>query len=386
MPASEPAPQPAPRPARRRSLGVALELCLLFVAIAQLPLLGAWLAGLPLEPFHEVLPRLGRVRHAPRSWLAFGLLASAIALTLLPFALRWLRWRGELPPRPGAPGAFPRWGWAGVALLAASWALAWTRIPALAPLQEHTFTPLWVGYVLVVNAWSQRRTGECPLRHRGFWLLVPLSAVFWWFFEYLNRFVESWDYHGAEFNGAWDVLLHGTLPFATVLPAVVSTQDLLATYPRLTEPFRAAWAPRVPAPRALAALVLLLSALGLVGLSWAPNLLFPLPWLAPLFLLLAARALVGARSALLEDVSRGDWRPAVTFALGAVICGLCWEVWNVYSQAKWTYTIPYVQALHVGEMPLLGFAGYPPFGLECAVVAGLVGVHGRWRFRAQASA
>jgi recombinational DNA repair protein (RecF pathway) len=30
------------------------------------------------------------------------------------------------------------------------------------------------------------------------------------------------------------------------------------------------------------------------------------------------------------------------------------------------YAIPYVDVLHVFEMPLLGYAGYLPFGLACA--------------------
>jgi hypothetical protein len=36
--------------------------------------------------------------------------------------------------------------------------------------------------------------------------------------------------------------------------------------------------------------------------------------------------------------------------------------------AKWVYAVPYVQRFHVWEMPLVGFAGYLPFGVECAAV------------------
>ena len=51
------------------------------------------------------------------------------------------------------------------------------------------------------------------------------------------------------------------------------------------------------------------------------------------------------------------------------MCGLVWETWNYYSLAKWIYNVPWVSRFHVWEMPLLGFAGYLPFGLECAVIA-----------------
>ena len=42
--------------------------------------------------------------------------------------------------------------------------------------------------------------------------------------------------------------------------------------------------------------------------------------------------------------------------------------------AKWEYSIPYVHRFEIFEMPLVGYAGYLPFGLECAVVAALFGL------------
>ncbi len=47
-------------------------------------------------------------------------------------------------------------------------------------------------------------------------------------------------------------------------------------------------------------------------------------------------------------------------------------MWNYNSLAHWEYSVPFVQRFHVFEMPVLGFAGYLPFGLECAAVAGLL--------------
>jgi hypothetical protein len=34
--------------------------------------------------------------------------------------------------------------------------------------------------------------------------------------------------------------------------------------------------------------------------------------------------------------------------------------------------VPFVQRFHVFEMPLLGYAGYLPFGVTCALAADLV--------------
>jgi hypothetical protein len=53
--------------------------------------------------------------------------------------------------------------------------------------------------------------------------------------------------------------------------------------------------------------------------------------------------------------------------MAALACGVFWELWNYHSLAKWVYTVPFVQRWPIFEMPLLGYAGYLPFGLECAL-------------------
>ena len=65
------------------------------------------------------------------------------------------------------------------------------------------------------------------------------------------------------------------------------------------------------------------------------------------------------------------WKPRLP-PLAALVCGFFWEMWNFYSLARWTYSIPYVQRFHLFEMPILGYGGYLPFGLECLVVGTLV--------------
>ena len=39
-------------------------------------------------------------------------------------------------------------------------------------------------------------------------------------------------------------------------------------------------------------------------------------------------------------------------------------MWNFRALPKWEYTIPYLGFARVFEMPLLGYLGYLPFGLE----------------------
>jgi hypothetical protein len=47
-------------------------------------------------------------------------------------------------------------------------------------------------------------------------------------------------------------------------------------------------------------------------------------------------------------------------------------MWNYWSLAKWEYRIPFVHRFLVFEMPILGYAGYLPFGLECALIGNMV--------------
>jgi len=93
-------------------------------------------------------------------------------------------------------------------------------------------------------------------------------------------------------------------------------------------------------------------------------------WVAPLLILAGLqRLLVG--ETLFAPLARGDWRPLLQPALAALVCGFFWELWNWGSLPKWQYAIPYVQRFQLFEMPLLGYAGYLPFGIECALLMDL---------------
>ncbi|MEW6219742.1 MAG: hypothetical protein AB1634_09460, partial [Thermodesulfobacteriota bacterium] len=279
------------------------------------------------------------------------------------------RCRHDLPARQRPVRPLPWWGWLGLALGAGAWGLAWSRFPWLAPWQPFTFTPLWVAYILVVNGLVARRRGSAqPLAAPGYFLaLWPLSAAFWWLFEYLNRFAGNWRYLGVEGFSPGLYFLFASLAFATVLPTVLATRDLVAAS-RWLAPFACWQALSIRRPRLLAAGVLALAAAGLAGLGCWPGQLFPLLWLAPLAILISLQVLAG-QPTILAPLARGDWRPLLAAAAAAVVCGLFWEMWNVASYAKWIYTVPYVDRFHLFEMPALGYAGYLPFGLECVAVA-----------------
>ena len=203
-----------------------------------------------------------------------------------------------------------------------------------------------------------------------FLLLFPTSAAFWWFFEYLNRFVQNWFYTGPEFS-AWEYFWYATLPFSTVLPAVLGIRDWILSTHRLRKKFRNYRSLHIPHPKILAALALTASAAGLAGIGVWPNAFFPLLWVSPLLIILSLQTLMGERH-ILNELAVGNWSALVAAALAAIICGVFWEMWNYYSLAKWEYSIPFVHRYQIFEMPLLGYAGYLPFGLECAVIGNML--------------
>ncbi len=345
----------------------------LAVMLIGLPLIGVALAGQPRSPYLAFPPQTNFVDHAPFSWSVFVTLAVLVLACVAPFLYCLVCGKkspGEVPLRQRS---LKWWTWLGMAILALAWWLAWNRFDWFQPFQEYTFTPIWIGYVLLVNGITQKRTGRCMLVNRRGYLLALflLSAAFWWFFEYLNRFVQNWHYIGLADLSPWAYFWQATLPFSTVLPAVLSTRDCLASFPQLSSGLSRAWPIRINKPKRLAALALLMAGFGLAGIGVWPEHLYPLLWLAPL-LIISSLQVMHEEPTLFHPLSDGDWRGVWMAALAALVCGLFWELWNYKSMAHWEYSIPYVDRFKLFHMPLLGYAGYLPFGLECLAVASLL--------------
>ncbi len=367
---------------------VVVKVILLVLLLVGLPLLGIAIVGEPLDRYLEFPPRTRYVQHAPFSWTVFLLLALFVVTSIGPILFRVMtssHQRSTISSQRSLSftrhstlstqhclASFPWWGWIGAALTAFSWVLAWNRFTWFEPLQPFTFTPLWLGYIMFINAYTFKRTGRCMMldRPRYFLWLFPLSSAFWWFFEYLNRFVQNWYYIGAQEFTPLEYFLHATLPFSTVLPAVLGTTELLASYPRISaglEQFRPIRSTNV---KIVGWGILLLASAGLTGIGIWPSYLFPLVWVAPLLLITSLQAVAGEET-IFSSIARGDWRSLWLPALAALVCGFFWEMWNYKSLSHWEYAVPFVNRFQIFEMPLLGYAGYLPFGLECVAVAQL---------------
>ena len=351
-----------------------IKFLILATMLLGLPLLGVMTAGYPVGRYLEFPPQTRYVTHAPFSWLTFAVIAVSILAVVLPLGFRGYQSYKKASPPTGRPAThrFPWWGWSGVIAGIIAWILAWTRFSWFSALQPHTFSLLWFSYIIVINAMCQARTGMCMLRDRTvyFLLLFPASAAFWWFFEYLNRFAQNWFYVGVDF-GPWAYFWYATLPFATVLPAVLSTRQWLLSLNWIQQSYASLKPLKFPHPGLWAAIVLTLSGAGLAGIGIHPNYFFPFLWVSPLLIITCLQALM-KESNILSRMAEGDWTEAVSAALAAVVCGGFWEMWNYFSLAKWQYSVPYVHRYQIFEMPLLGYAGYLPFGLECAVIGSML--------------
>lgn len=354
--------------------------------MVALPLAGVSVYGGFHSDFLEFPPRTRYMEHASFSFSVFICLMVFILIVVLPFIIkvamaniREFR-RVELCSRPDPESSLSdhlssnKWALpsliAGLALIIIFWVISWSRFAIFANFQIFTFIPLWVAYIIVVNSLLWIKSGRCMMvsRPKYFFVLFCLSAFFWWFFEYLNRFTRNWHYLAIDKLTASSYFFIATLAFSTVLPAVLGTYELLASFPRVSAGLDDFIKIEVRHPRITAWSALTIFAIGLALIGIFPDYLFPLLWIAPLGILVSAQVIYG-RTTILSDLVQGDWRRVALLAFSALICGFFWEMWNWHSLAKWIYEVPYVNRYKVFEMPILGYSGYLPFGLECALVA-----------------
>jgi hypothetical protein len=194
-----------------------------------------------------------------------------------------------------------------------------------------------------------------------------LSIPCWWLFEFLNIPIQNWhyildhNYSGLEYNTVTSI------DFSTVLPAVMEMAELLASFTLLRPRLNSSdLGPRISKPTAI---ILVLVGVVSIILPWIfPRYAFGLVWLAPIFILDPINNLARVKSAF-GHLRTGDVRFFIVLPLAALLCGFCWETWNFYALPKWRYDVPLVNGVpHLFEMPIAGYAGYLPFGVELFVL------------------
>lgn len=276
------------------------------------------------------------------------------------------------PERMSNRSSFARHGWIGLALIAVTWPLNWGVL--VEGLRTHiVFFPLWLGYALTIDAVVARRRGSSILTRSptDFAGLFLASIPAWWLFEAINEHTQNWTYVGVEHFSNLEYGILATIAFSTVIPAVFGTAELVRSFD---------WIDRFDnGPRLRPTQGLLWSFVGIgiamlgLLLVW-PTYFYPFIWGWIFFLTVPLNHALG-RPTLLDYTASGDWRPVVSLALGTLVCGFMWEMWNAHASPYWTYDAPGVNFWHVFEMPLIGFIGYLPFGLELHALVHLVFPH-----------
>jgi hypothetical protein len=255
----------------------------------------------------------------------------------------------------------------GLALALVSWWVAWF---GPAPLSYYTFFPLWLGYILTVDALTALRAGSSLSERdpRRFVLLFVFSIPLWWLFEFANRYLGNWRYLIPYPYSPLEYRLVASLAFSTVMPALFVTAELLRT----CQPFapQRCWLRIDPGPRGLEAITLLGPALFVLSLAF-PRFLFPFVWIGLFLALDPLNARLGNPS-MTGQVRVGRWDTVLVLFAAGLVCGFFWEMWNVHSMPKWVYDVPFVGNPKLFEMPILGYGGYLPFALEVFAAWSLV--------------
>lgn len=254
----------------------------------------------------------------------------------------------------------------GLALIAIWWPIAWLQVR---PFSDYYFFPLWLGYILAVDGIVEWRTGTSPWRRSQttFILLFPLSAVLWWIFEGLNEFLQNWYYIHPAGTGQLFYFVTSTLSFATVIPAVLGTIELFASF-RIGErlPGLGKWA----FGRSGLIRFQIAGGIMLILIVIWPTYAFALVWLALFFIIEPINQRLGQPS-IWQYARENTWGPVYNVMLATTVTGFFWELWNFYANPKWFYDVPFVHVLQIFEMPALGYFGYMPFGMEVVAFTAL---------------
>ena len=240
------------------------------------------------------------------------------------------------------------------------------------PFYSSIYCFLWWSYIFAVDFAVYRLRGHSLLRDqpREFMFLAVWSVPVWLVFELANLRLQNWYYVMSPYGFSW-ATFYLVLAFATVLPGIFETTSLVLG---LMEKF-------VPGGRIRGrpfavsgwniGLQLALGVAMLALLLVFPKNCFCLVWGFAYFLTdpicywVSRKKESHAGRSLLGQLAAGDNTRLVALLAAGFICGGLWEAWNLGARTKWIYSVPFFDELKLGEMPVLGFLGFPPFALEC---------------------
>lgn len=276
-----------------------------------------------------------------------------------------------LTPAPNR--SMPWFGWLGLAIMILSEiALVLGFHPAAV-----VFTPImWTGYILFIDGWIWARGGVSYFINQKLqWPMMALmSSLIWIMFEGFNFKVQAWEYFNRP--APWERNLIFIWAFATIIPAMLRTRSLFATFKFFDRSHK--WTIKfTPFWLALSFVVgIAFTFMPVMFDDYLANLFIPFLWVGLIFLLEPINYRIGAPS-VYRDLEEGKVSFFYQILLAGLVCGLLWESWNgqaiPHHGLIWKYYLNEIYhvlslQIQIGQMPLLGFLGYPPFIWECFAV------------------
>ncbi len=231
------------------------------------------------------------------------------------------------------------------------------------PFANWYFPIIWLGYILVIDAIVYKLKGKSFINNHilQFIGLFVLSSLFWYVFEFLNFFVQNWEYIGlASFDNERLLVFFKLIAFSTVLPAFFETTELIRAI-HLFDKIKLKKSHKISKT--------FLYSLIMAGIicfflpMFFPIYTFPLIWLS-FFLILDPINYLNKQPSIIGHLKDRKLVVPLSLLLAGIIMGFFWEFWNFWAISKWIYHIPFVGFLKIFEMPILGFLGYLPFAFE----------------------
>lgn len=241
-------------------------------------------------------------------------------------------------------------------------------VTILSPQSLLLATLLIASFAVLANRIAILRGGaDLRALPRLYWLyLVASSMMGGWLLVTLNHYAETAPQPMLDAA----MLLSCSALFSVLMPSIVATRSLLATFTPLLHLAQRLPAFAAPAPGPMALSLLTLALAGLMAGVVRPQWLWPLLWSAPLWLLLALQ-LLWHENTLFSGLPRGDWHRPMLAALSGLIVGIL--LVTSYAASGGSISLPAPATL----------SGFILFGLLSSQLNELIASHWRGKSRSE---
>lgn len=288
---------------------------------------------------------------------------------------KWFGFQGEEPaPKPPSKKPLPWWFWLGGVIMLFFWWLMWSHSTAFGDLVYWSFSPLWWGFILVLDGIVYRRNNGVSLLYNKplmMGIAYVVSSAGWVYFEFYDYFVLGNWYYPQAYDAPWPyplLVFEFLVTYGTITVVFFEWYSLFKTFPRFPARYKNGPKMQVGGNALLIAGILLTAAM----VIW-PYPFFWVVWIGPFAIISAVLIKCNIPNTFINISQRGDWSDGVLMGLASLFNGFVWEFWNYGSvffvntptnPNYWDYNIPYVNVIHIfSDMPLLGYFGYIPFGV-----------------------